>query len=68
MKGNDTDSGLIVAIMMVLQFPPKESLRTEVIIELRYGMCERPLVAYYIGGKQEITTSGSEQCVIFSSI
>ena len=30
-----------VAIMVVIQFPPKLSLSTDVIMELRYGMCER---------------------------
>ena len=32
-------SGFMVAIMEVLQLPPRESRRTDVIIELRYGMC-----------------------------
>jgi hypothetical protein len=39
-------SGLIVAIMMVLQLPPKLSRKIEVIIEFLYGMCVRPLVAF----------------------
>ena len=36
-------SALSVTMNVVRQFPPRESLSTEVIIELRYGMCERPL-------------------------
>ena len=31
--------GLIVAIIFVLQLPPKESLRTVVISDSLYGMC-----------------------------
>jgi hypothetical protein len=34
-------SALIVAIMMVLQLPPKLSRRTEVIMLSRYGICDR---------------------------
>ena len=30
-----------VAIMVVIQLPPSESLSTDVIIEFLYGMCER---------------------------
>ena len=30
-----------VAIIVVIQFPPKLSRKTDVIIEFRYGMCER---------------------------
>ena len=29
-----------VAIMVVMQFPPKESRSTLVIMELRYGICD----------------------------
>mmetsp|Transcript_42841 Transcript_42841/g.114654 ORF Transcript_42841/g.114654 Transcript_42841/m.114654 type:complete len:214 (-) Transcript_42841:600-1241(-) len=36
-------SGFMVAIMEVLQLPPSESRRTDVIIELRYGMCSLSL-------------------------
>jgi len=32
-----------LAIMVVIQFPPRLSRRTDVIIELRYGMCWRRL-------------------------
>ena len=40
-------SGFIVAIIEVLQLPPRESLRTDVIIEFRYGICRNffPCVA-----------------------
>lgn len=34
-----TISAFTVAIMTVLQFPPRLSRRTDVIIEFRYGMC-----------------------------
>jgi len=33
-------STLQVAIIVVMQFPPNESLNTDVIIEFLYGMCD----------------------------
>lgn len=38
-KPPPTVSAFTVAIMTVLQFPPRLSRSTEVIMELRYGMC-----------------------------
>ena len=41
--GERLERGEIIAIIVVLQFPPRESSRMRVSFESRYGMCGRPL-------------------------
>ena len=62
------DSGLIVAIIIVLQFPPKLSLNTDVIIELRYGICPLPFVAFSYNATITISKKNKEVLIYCASV